>query len=89
MIGVKFSKAMRPYGRGDVALVTDSLGIALIQNGDAVEYFFPDNPHAVEAGNEKKPAYQASVVDINTNSDPSTIRRRGRPPRQFYLTKDA
>lgn len=56
MIGVKFTRAMRPYGAGDTALVTDSLGIALIRNGDADRYYFPENPHAVEAGSTSAPA---------------------------------
>lgn len=81
MIGVKFNKAMTPHSAGDVALVPDSTGAALIRDGHAVQYYFPPNPHAVEAGSVCPPGQLA----INDGNDTGEIHSRRN--RQFYRSK--
>jgi hypothetical protein len=45
-IGVKFTRAMRPYGAGDPALLPRAVGERMIEEGHAVAHAFPDKPHA-------------------------------------------
>lgn len=50
MIGVKFNRAVRPYGAGDTALLPESAAQAVIDSGEAEFYEFPAQPYAHEAG---------------------------------------
>lgn len=59
MIGVKFNRAMRPYGEGDTALLPDDVAKRLIRGGDAEQHKFPRSLHGAEAS---KQAYQTKGV---------------------------
>jgi hypothetical protein len=48
MIGVKFNRAMRPYGAGDTAMLPDDVAQKLIKNGEAEAHKFPRHPHGAE-----------------------------------------
>lgn len=50
MIGVKFNRAVRPYGAGDTALLPESVAQAVVDSGEADLYEFPSQPYAHEAG---------------------------------------
>ena len=49
MIGVKFNRAMRPYGVGDTALLPDDVARKVIDEGAAEIHQFPAAPHASAA----------------------------------------
>jgi hypothetical protein len=50
MIGVKFTRAMRPYGQGDVAFLPEDIAQGLVDGGEAELVDLPNSPHAHEAG---------------------------------------
>lgn len=50
MIGVRFLRAVRPYGAGDTAVLPDDAAAAVVAAGDAELAELPDAPHAHEAG---------------------------------------
>jgi hypothetical protein len=50
MIGVKFTRAVRPYGAGDTAMLPEDAAQAVVDSGEAELYQFPSDPHAHEAG---------------------------------------
>ena len=50
MIGVRFIRAVRPYGAGDIAMLPDDAAQAVIDAGDAELAELPNAPHAHEAG---------------------------------------
>jgi hypothetical protein len=80
MIGVKFNRAMRPFGVGDTALLPDSVGQAMINEGAAVRHEFPSLPHSSDSQTTASPA-KPEAGDGAGKSKPAT------PRRQTYLTK--
>lgn len=64
MIGVKFTRAVRPYGVGDTALLPESVAQAVVDAGEADLYEFPSGPHAHEAG--YKPAVTKPMKPLIT-----------------------
>ena len=62
MIGVKFNRAMRPFGAGDTALLPDSVAHQIIGEGAAERLEFPRAPHASEA----RPAIVAGELPSQT-----------------------
>lgn len=49
MKGVRFDRAMRPYGAGDTALLPDDVARRVVDEGAAQYYRFPGAPHAEQA----------------------------------------
>ncbi len=56
MIGVKFTRNMRPYGAGDTALLPEDVAEKLVDEGSAELHDFPDAPHAHEARDVPNPS---------------------------------
>lgn len=50
MIGVRFTRAMRPYGQGDVAMLPEEVAQRVVDDGDAELHDMPEQMHAHEAG---------------------------------------
>lgn len=79
MIAVRMNRAMRPWGAGDIAMLPEDVAEKVIDAGDGELVDMPDAPHAHEA---MKPGTQV----FKPQQDKP---RRGRPPKQTYLTRSA
>ena len=80
MIGVRFTKPVRPYGAGDTALLPDDAARAVVDAGDAELYEFPAAPHAVGAADREGASSSTKVME------PALAAKPGRPA-TTYRTK--
>jgi hypothetical protein len=77
MIGVKFTRDMRPYGKGEAILLPNDIAQRLIAAGDAEAYEFPTSLYgAVAAEPSIEPPRPALTLPTRDNR------------RQTYQTKD-
>lgn len=97
MIGVRFTRAMAPWGAGDVALLPDAVAERVVDAGEAELADLPDAPFAHEA---KGPApapvapvpasAQAGVLlPLGEDDDGDPAGKPRRRAKGTYLTKES
>lgn len=75
MIGVRFNRAMRPYGAGDTALLPEAVAQTVVDEGSAELYEFPASPYATGTVAEGSPVVDGSATALAVR------------PKQTYRTK--